>query len=663
MPEEIWYELKKIFYYRIGIVFFVLFILLKTVFLILSDVPANKQMEEEKTTYISLLETVAGSLTEEKTNWITQTAAAAASAESIVQTAYSQYYEGILTETQMHEKVDSQLVLLEKRGGFDTVYQQFLYVRQDPERRYFLYTNGWDALLSPNTPDYLLILLLFLLLAPIYCEESKNQMDWLTVTMKHGGLRLSRYKLFAAAAIVLSLSICSFAIETMFCAVKYGLPCGSFPMQSLSCFSSSAKMLTLSQAACSIFGLRVLGCFCLGAMILSGTVLFRRYAPTLLVCIAAVMLPAWGLSPSLRHLFPGPAALLTASGYLMGTKTEASDMTGGEIIVFQEIDGEYLLFLLIMDVLFCAGMIWMLQRQCTNQWMKSHRAWCRQIACLLLAGIMMLSLSGCSPVHEKKTDVFNLSDVGSCETEQYLVYIDYDEDQNQILTAKDKESGKCTQLVRDPFQVSGDVMDYLYGSGSYVYYIRMTDDKSESIMYVMYEQLLVQEVDLRDFSERTIFRADLNEKNLLGTAFAADRTDLTFYLDTLGFFVDEQYLYFIATDSISRVHRITGKREKLIETLVIADAAYDGEYLYYLNEKSELVQYSIAEEAGCIVPDIIAKRFYLYGDTLYFQNRKDKEAIYKWSRTDDTVSKLCVRALPDAKAGYMQNAAKKWGLQ
>lgn len=90
-------------------------------------------------------------------------------------------------------------------------------------------------------------------------------------------------------------------------------------------------------------------------------------------------------------------------------------------------------------------------------------------------------------------------------------------------------------LVRDALEGSYKVMSCIYGNGNYVYYIKMTVDKLETIFYSMYENLLIQEVDLTDFSERTVLQIRMNEKKLMGTVFRANQVDWIYYLGISGF--------------------------------------------------------------------------------------------------------------------------------
>ena len=139
----------------------------------------------------------------------------------------------------------------------------------------------------------------------------------------------------------------------------------------------------------------------------------------------------------------------------------------------------------------------------------------------------------------------------------------------------------------------------------------MTVDKSETILYSMYEHLLVQEVNLKDFSERTVLKLRMNEKNLLEAVSWTRSTDWSYYLSFLGFFLDEDYVYFISSGDISRVSYFTEKRVVLIEAPQLSSVAYDGQNIYYLNERFRLVKFCLAEQERQVMSDKIMRQFTL----------------------------------------------------
>ena len=617
------FEARKMFRYRRGIIYVFLF-LVSELFILSADAPANPQMYAHKDDCIWYLEQIGGQLTEEHQKFLEEEADAMAKADSAVQTAYKQYFDGLISQDTLEENVEAPFAALERRSGFNAIYEQYLYARQDPAHRYLLNTNGWEALLSCNGLDIPLILVLFLLLAPIYCDEGKSQMDTLSLTMKKGGTCLSKYKILYSVLVVLALNVSGTMTELLFVLGKYGLPNGNFPLQSLSCYGTSTKELSLWEAYFLTIALKTEGSLCLDVFILFGTALTKKYAPVLLGCMAAVFLPVCGFSPAIRYTLPGPAGFLTPSGFLCGDQTAVDSLTGESVTVFGEISLRGLLLRLALTAALCLFMIAAVQWKNTSKWKQHSFRTVSKLTALCAAVFLTVGLSGCAgPASQEmpntiqgsrkaeKQTFYCLSDAGHYETDDYRIEAKEDENLELHLTVKDKHTGEQFPLVRDAFQDSYEVMPCIYGNGDYVYYIKMTVDKSETILYSMYEHLLVQEVNLKDFSERTVLKLRMNEKNLLGALSWARSADWSYYLALLGFFLDEDYVYFISSGDISRVSYLTGKREVLIEAPLLSSVAYDGQNIYYLNERFRLVKFSLSEQKSQVMSDKIMRQFTL----------------------------------------------------
>ena len=618
------FEARKMFRYRRGILYIFLF-LVSELFILSADAPANPQMYAHKDDCIWYLKQIGGRLTEEHQKFLEEEAAAMSKADSAVQTAYKQYFDGLISQDTLEKIVEAPFTKLERRSGFHAIYEQYLYARQDPSHRYLLNTNGWDALLSHDGLDIPLILALFLLLAPIYCDEGKSQMDTLSLTMKKGGTCLSKYKILYSVLVVLALNVSGTMIELLFVLGKYGLPNGNFPLQSLSCYGTSTKELSLWETYFLTIALKAVGSLCLDVFILFGTALTKKYAPVLLGCMAAVFLSVCGFSRAILYALPGPAGFLTPSGFLRGDQTAVDSLTGESVTAFREISLRGLVLRLALTAALCLFMIAAVQRKNTSKW-KQHSFHTVSKLSALCAAVFLTAagLSGCAgPASQEMPDTIHnnrkaekrtfycLSDAGHYETDDYRIEATEDENLELHLIVKDKHTGRQFPLVRDAFQDSYEVMPCIYGNGDYVYYIKMTVDKSETILYSMYEHLLVQEVNLKDFSERTVLKLRMNEKNLLGALSWTRSTDWSYYLALLGFFLDEDYVYFISSGDISRVSYLTGKREVLIEAPLLSDVAYDGQNIYYLNERFRLVKFSLSEQKSQVMSNKIMRQFTL----------------------------------------------------
>ena len=147
------YEARKMFRYRRGMVYVFLFLVSK-LFILSADAPANPQMYAHKDDCAWYLKQIGGQLTEEHRKFLEEEAAEMSKADSAVQTAYRQYFDGLISQDTLEENTEVPFAVLEQRAGFNVIYEQYLYARQDPARRYLLNTNGWEALLSATDWTY-----------------------------------------------------------------------------------------------------------------------------------------------------------------------------------------------------------------------------------------------------------------------------------------------------------------------------------------------------------------------------------------------------------------------------------------------------------------------------------------------------------------------------
>src|SRR5690606_20786985 len=111
-------------------------------------------------------------------------------------------------------------------SGFKVIFDQYTYIREKPDNRYFLSTNGWDGLLSTDSLDLLFLLLLLLLVTPVFCSEFASEMDSLHLTVKKGTRVHALSKVVLVFITVMALCLITSLLRYGFFQVKYGLENG-----------------------------------------------------------------------------------------------------------------------------------------------------------------------------------------------------------------------------------------------------------------------------------------------------------------------------------------------------------------------------------------------------------------------------------------------------
>ncbi|MFS0614540.1 hypothetical protein AB1K99_13790 [Lederbergia ruris] len=134
---------------------------------------------------------------------------------------------------------------------------------------------------------------------------------------------------------------------------------------------------------------------------------------------------------------------------------------------------------------------------------------------------------------------------------------------------------------------------YIYGNGPFVYYMKQEFEKLSEIAYHRGEErgrFFIIEVDTATFDERIIFEKNINshEDHFLGL-HSADTSDSSFYYEIDSFFLDKKNVYFIESDKIRWVNRLTGKANVIIHAPLLTSVAFDGQYFFILMKNTKLL--------------------------------------------------------------------------
>ena len=190
-------------------------------------------------------------------------------------------------------------------------------------------------------------------------------------------------------------------IEYGFYSIKYGLPNGGYPIQSLSYSAGGGKSITLFEGYVCIGLLRLFGGVFLAILLMFISVLAKKYALTLLIGAVSVIIPYIGLSKTSIYRLPLPLPFLLGTDFFAGDIVSSDTLTGNEKIVFTEIDTITLLVLLSVSVLLCTlAIVWILWCN-SNKWQTKSRKR-RNAATLAIMLSLVLTMTGCSNSKENR---------------------------------------------------------------------------------------------------------------------------------------------------------------------------------------------------------------------------------------------------------------------
>ena len=641
------YEWKKLMICQRGLCYILTALLVSTVWLAAADRPQNSAMEEYREEYEWYLERLDGACTEEKAAWLEQEAQAITEARNTRTQSQENYYSGRITAEQYERQIAEAGTVLAHEHGFEAVYRQYLYICENTGNRYFLNTNGWAGLFSAQTLDFPLFLVILILAATVFCSEYSCQMDALLRTAPQSR-KSAKSKAIMTLCAVFVLCGGLALIRFVFFGMKYGLPHGGYPVQSIAGFGGSTKNISLLAAYLILTVLRCFGSVYLAALLLFTSVLVKKYALTVVIGVASTLIPYIGLSRQICYRLPLPLPFLLATGFLEGASSAEDSLTGEPIVIFSERSPQELLALLGLSAVCCALMVWWVLRQNTNCW-QSGSKFVRQRGAAVLGLLILLSLSGCS-VTGSANGIFNSSSQSVSET--YSVVCD---DQTRTYALENRATGALTDLPLSPLFGAfsdGESVKAVYMDAPYIYYMA-----SRTEQYVdrvgsynsTATQVSIVRLDTETFEERVIFEKITDSgRSLLGIDYTVGDTWM-FLQYCYGFFLNDDSLFFITNDGITEVSR-TVQRTQVLDIPTRGNIAFDGRTIYFINENSLLAAYDTKTHKERPFRNAVAYDFCLTDQGLYYINRMDSDCVYLCGR--DGARSLKISNDPVLSVGY-----------
>lgn len=628
------------FYYQKGWLWVSLYFSFSLAFLFIFDTPKNPEIVMNTSDYHYYLDLVHGPHTEETEQLFKNEAAKISEAQVALTKIYDDYYDGHISEKELQDSIPSLEKIIENEQGFKVIFDQYMYVRENPDNRYYLATNGWDGLLSTEQLDFGLLLLLLLLVTPVFCAEFSSDMHSLHLTLRKGTREHAITKMLLVLLVVIVISILSVMMRYGFYEMRYGLDHGDYPLQSLSYFGTSLKKLSLSSTFLWSTSLKLFGNLIFVMFIMLFSVWTRKYALTLFSSTIIILLPYFLFNlESSKYFMPGPLGFMLSTGFFRGSEYEQDTFTDQMNVLFNEVP--MMTILLLLSVNLCIGIfawIVILHRH-TNVWRTRKVRYNLKASSSIFMFFLLVFLMGCNPESDvsKEHSIFNSISRQSFENEFYDFYIDETDLDHTRPVFKNKKTGEIKDLIRNPLSSLTSVEPYIYGNDSYVYYMKMDYDKSG--FYQLYNRLSLIEVDTTTFDEKVIYEQNTNTDR--DTFLGLHTTDDIDFLGITSVFVDKEHIYLVVDDNqIRRISRLTGKTDTIIQTSISNNIAYDGRYIYYPNEAYQIIKYDTQTEKEITIPEIISTQFFLTESELFYINRQDNYSIYAMNLSHSNIRKV-----------------------
>lgn len=630
------YEWKKLLFTRKGIWLILLLLAAELLGMLFLTQPYNKELESNRVAYESYLSQVEGPLTQENREALEAEMERLGNAEMQMSQLKRDYYAGNVTEEEYRSQFDLLLADTEKYPGFAKLYTQYIYVREN-ENRSFLYTGGWEVLLTDQEPDYLLLLALIVLLTPIFCEEYASGMHQILLTQKKSARHMVLSKVSMALILTAVLTAALQLMDLCYCAVAYGLPHWDYSLPSLRSFGGAVKELTLGQAFWLQFALKELGYLYCAVLILLLSVLLKKFALTLMAGIAVLPLPFLTVDSNAVFLnIPGPWALTLGSIYLNGSKTSVDSATGETVYLTKELTMAELGIFTAVVAAILALMIYIIHRRNMNR----HTKLCCKRGALALCAAMLV-LTGCGTGEETEKVCYNSSASDRCETEDYVIVGGFLES-----WMIDKETGEATAFPLDA--ATGQTVSpaaYFFARDNRIYYLKTTTWNPYAGWDSISEFSVLAELDTQTLQETVAYQWNQDTDWFFGLL---DRVNTEANPTMVGtFFIHGNYLYYDDRSGagLCRMNMTTGNYETMDIDQNSQNLAYDGENIYYADSYNRLTIHNLNTGEIAALDEVIVSDFLLTPEGIYFLNRRDNDTLYYWDSENE-----CIRKLDDTPA-------------
>ena len=608
------YEWKKSLLYRKGLLLIAVFLIAELLSLFLFTKPYDKDLEANRTVYDRYLQQVEGPLTPENRAWLEEQMLRLDTANIKLEQLKSDYYTGAMDETEFREKFDLLAAENDDYPGFSKLYTQYIYVRET-DQRFFLYTGGWEVLLGDWEPDYLFLLLLIFLLTPIFCQEYGNQMDQILLTQRKSAKYIWQTKVAMALMVTAILTAVLQLFDLAYCAFRFGLPHWSYSLQSLYSFGSVQKELTLWQAFLLQFALKEFGYLYVALLLLCISVVVKKYAHALMAGIVLLPIPFLTVNSNATFLrIPGPWALTIGSIYL----------GGGE----NEVTWNQLGLILAASAAVCLVLILCIHLKNINHHVKRKPA-------KVMAGMLalVLLLSGCG--NRTEAVIYNSSTSGCYESDTHIYMVTG----SGIALLIDKQTGEASTFPTDAFQNETVAVNrgFYYEDGE-VYYLKTNRQYRSSNAAGPVDNYSLVALNVDTLAERTVYCWNLSSNWFFGLLDRESQEPNPFGICT--FFLHGNNLYYDQNSVFYVMDLQNGKYEEYLTLPGGAYFAYDGNHLYYPDRYNRLVKHDLDTREEEVMEDVVASKFAVMEEGIYFLNIRDHNTLYYWDEAEQTVTKL-----------------------
>lgn len=591
-------EINKYFFHYKWLSAIFVFIILKSVISFITPYSGDTTIEQNKTQYLQYISEFGGMLTPQKEQAILEEFDRINTASSETDTVREQFLNGKINSVEFAEKINKLDEITSREDIFLKIFEQYEYAVQDTDRREIIYTAGWEQLLTNESPDLLLVMLIVLLCSQPFAREYETGMIKILLPSKRGRASLCANKLAVGLIAAVICTIC-FAVIDVVSASTLGLYNFLAPLESLPAFFNTPQQINLVSALALIYFIKIFGYafFSLIVLIISATI--KKTLPAMCVSFGFVLIQYAGFGATdFKYRYAVPYGFMLACGYLNGESNSGN-------VHFSPVYPEELVGIITVSIIFFVLLVVLVIGSFTGKNILNK---------FTLIIVLSLMMCGCE-TRSESIQMFRLN--GSEWTDSSKYVFSY----SGSGTIINKSTGESSDFIRNPFYDIKTDSDKTPITAP----IYAVDDKA----YYLYDNgvsIIIRERNLADMSDRIIYQSIGDERDYflgLGHSYA-DTHSYTIY----GFFLNDKFIYFVTDRGITQINRLTSCSAEIIPETRIENVIFDGKDIYYISSDYSLVKYftdsGITEQ---VLSDKISDCI-IVGNTIYYSNIQDSNKLY-----------------------------------
>lgn len=574
--------MKKLLIKKYVLALFFLVVVLKLIsgfYLSKDSSGVHQGIERNKEIYMEYYSQMSGAFSEQKNQYIGEKRKQYDEVASKLEKIGTDYTFKRASSSEYTSFLMKNKEILKKSDMLEIVESQCSYVKEDMQKRYFIYYNGWANYFQHLGIDIFLLLLIIVISVPVFEFEIDTCMHQINRIAINGNAKLYWTKVLLATIISSICAITFLGIDLLVNEITFGLGNLDYPIQSIPIFEECQWNVSIGTVLIFSFAIRTIGAVSLSIIIMVLELLLRDTIYLVMVTVGILFLPILMIGEKQLYHLPLPSSFLSLKGYITGIfdiDAERWFISSGEMIKLFVFATFLCIIILITGYFLYEG----------RSIKKFH------FSILFICSCLMTVACGKS-VEKENLFIYNKDNKKVMfSNEKYVV----DAAISPIkIQSKDRES----DLIKDPFGSKANSDIIIQGIGDeWVYYLKIKNS-SERLFEARAVHATTGEDKVLYKSELKLMDYDylgLNDVNNIPNATESEQTLPT------GFWVDENNIYLVTDYGIDCVDLRTRKRSEFVKDVYDSNVSYvDGNVFFIDNQRRLnilLMQSGVCERIG-----------------------------------------------------------------